>query len=56
MGYQPNVVNKGDFVEINGTAFIVKKDFNKLKHNKLILYPIRYNNPQYLKAKVNRQS
>ena len=56
MGYQPNVVNKGDFVEINGIPFVVKKDFNKQKHTRLILIPIEYNNPQYFKAKLNKQN
>ena len=28
MGYQPNVVNKGDVLIINGRRFEAKKDFN----------------------------
>ena len=31
MGYQPNVVSKGDVVEINGALFVAKNDFNRLK-------------------------
>lgn len=31
MGYQPNVVSKGDIVEINGALFECRNDFNKLK-------------------------
>ena len=34
MGYQPNVVSKGDIVEINGSLFECKNDFNKLKGDK----------------------
>ena len=29
MGYQPNVVSKGDIVIINNSKFLVKNDFNK---------------------------
>jgi hypothetical protein len=37
MSYQPNVVSKGDVVEINGALFECKNDFNKLRDNKLKL-------------------
>lgn len=37
MGYQPNVVNKDDIVQINGVSFKVLNDFNNLKNNMLFL-------------------
>ena len=37
MGYQPNVVSKGDVVEINGCLFKVKNDFNRQRDSKLKL-------------------
>lgn len=37
MSYQPNVVSKGDIIEINGALFECKTDFNKLRDNKLKL-------------------
>jgi hypothetical protein len=37
MSYQPNVVSKGDVIEINGALFECKNDFNKLRDNKLKL-------------------
>lgn len=50
MGYQPNVVNKGDYVEINGATFIAKKDFNRLRDNKLVLIPVEDVKPRYYVA------
>lgn len=50
MGYQPNVVNKGDYVEINGVTFIAKKDFNRLRDAKLVLIPVEYEKPRYYVA------
>lgn len=37
MSYQPNVVNKGDIVVINGRNFEVVQYFNALKDKKLKL-------------------
>ena len=37
MGYQPNVVNKDDIVQINGVSFKVLNDFNNLKDKRLLL-------------------
>lgn len=37
MGYQPNVINKGDIIIINGTRFKALKDFNKQTNNILKL-------------------
>lgn len=38
MGYQPNVVNQGDIIYINGVRFRAKYDFNLAKgDNNLLL-------------------
>jgi len=37
MGYQPNVVNKGDVLLINGRRFEAIKDFNAQKDSVLKL-------------------
>ena len=50
MSYQPNVINKGDYVEINGVTFIAKKDFNRLRDTKLVLIPVEDVKPRYYVA------
>ena len=50
MGYQPNIINKGDYVEINGAIFFAKKDFNRLRDNKLVLIPVEDTKPRYYVA------
>jgi len=40
MGYQPNVISKGDVVIISGCKFLAKNDFNKQMrhhHNRIVL-------------------
>ena len=39
MGYQPNVISKGDIVIIGGCKFLAKNDFNKQvrHHNRVVL-------------------
>ena len=46
MSYQPNVVNKGDIVVINGRTFEVVQDFNALKDKKLKLRMVRNETPR----------
>ena len=42
MAYQPNVVNAGDRVEINGVVFEVKRDFQLCRDRKLVLIPVKH--------------
>ena len=54
MSYQPNVVNKGDYDEINGATFIAKKDFNLANGDrKLVLLPLEHKK-NYFKAQTGR--
>lgn len=51
MGYQPNVVNAGDIVYINGVRFRVRYDFNNARGDKNLLL-IREEEPKMYKADV----
>ena len=54
MGYAPNVVSAGDYVEINGVTFIAKKDFNLANGDKkLVLLSIEHKK-HYFKARTGR--
>lgn len=46
MSYQPNVVNKGDVLIINGRRFEAKKDFNALTDTVLKLRLIKNEKPK----------
>ena len=46
MGYQPNVVNKGDVLLINGRRFEAIKDFNAQKDSVLKLRLIKHEKPR----------
>lgn len=46
MGYQPNVVNKGDVLLINGRRFQAIKDFNAQKDTVLKLRLIKHEKPR----------
>ena len=46
MSYQPNVVNKGDVLIINGRRFEVKKDFNALTDTVLKLQLVKNEKPK----------
>jgi hypothetical protein len=46
MGYQPNVVNKGDVLMIKGRRFEVIKDFNAQTDNVLKLRLVKHEKPK----------
>ncbi len=46
MGYQPNVVNKGDMLIINGRRFEVTKDFNAQTDTVLKLRLVKREKPK----------
>lgn len=46
MSYQPNVVNKGDVLIINGRRFEAKKDFNALTDTVLKLRLVKNEKPK----------
>ena len=46
MSYQPNVVNKGDVLIINGRRFEAKKDFNALTDTVLKLQLVKNEKPK----------
>ena len=46
MGYQPNVVNKGDVLMINGKRFKAIKDFNAQTDTVLKLRLVKHEKPK----------
>lgn len=46
MGYQPNVVNKGDVLVINGRRFEATKDFNAQTDTVLKLRLVKHEKPR----------
>jgi hypothetical protein len=46
MGYQPNVVNKGDVLIINGRRFEATKDFNAQTDTVLKLRLVKHEKPR----------
>ena len=55
MGYQPNVLNKGDIVMINGYSFEALKDFNALKDCKMVLRRVEIPEKKYYIAGVEKR-
>ena len=54
MGYQPNVVSKGDVVIINGVRFRVKDDFVLAHGDKNLLLKLEKNEPQTFIARTEK--
>lgn len=55
MGYQPNVVNKGDIIVINNVEFKVMNDFNLQKNRGLKLLLNDAPKPKKYIAKVPKE-
>ena len=55
MGYQPNVLNKGDIVMINGYSFETLKDFNASKDYKIVLRRVEIPERKYYIAGVEKR-
>ena len=52
MSYQPNILNAGDIVVINGERFRVKYDFNRAKGDKNLLLKFEESAPKEYRADV----
>lgn len=48
MGYQPNIVSKGDIIEINATQFVSKTDVNYTPGHKLLILQLL--EPKHIKT------